>query len=907
MSALTSLLVRDQVLSLRKIETALEKHVVEGGDLESVLLEMDAAPENVLSAYRAVLYGLLPGTRDEVMRVPKDVIARLPGDLALKHHVVPLSADGKLMVLALTEPLSLEARKEIQDQTGHEIAYRIVTQVRLLAGLAQHYGGELEPKMRRLLDRLRDKPPGLVPYVAPPPSGGRVHVPTPVVGMQAQRAVVVPVVESAASSTDAERTNPGLRLDEARGDSGSEPAASAWRRGPEGYGPLTAKRAQEVLETLDDRDAIIELYLSFAKQFLDYAVIFVVQADMASGRSAVGDGPDATAVRSLAVPLDVPGAFQAARDSRQPHIFDFNAGALDSIVAQDLSRSSAQPALLLPVVLRGRVVLYLYGDRSGRPFVLGDVPEVLAFSVRVADALGRMIALRKGRESQPGMEAPKPSSPGSISSAGDLTAANAGGPAAEPALGTPRRSERSLPYSSVRSPEPGPHGVLHVPRSAPPPPRTHVTSAPPAGAGGYQLSGTNLEEVVLRASRAPENTRQTVPPTRRASAPPEPKLPASEEADPPKESTDTPSRSSLPPKRPSLAPDARREGGGPVHSDRVTVTETRTSSPPDKRRDDDTVPDAKAYAGRRVSSRAPASGVEGAPNVIVNMGEPIEAVVDDLVRCGPDEEAAALARVLKTGEAVLPALVQRFPGPLWFDRRARHVKLPKGRDVSAIARAISAFKKVALPYVCSLLDARDPEARFYAVMLAEEFMGPEVAAKLTALLYDRDPGTRQLVTELLRGARGLDKQIDEALKAVRNQARHAKGDPGVQELAIAALGALRDRRSTKDLAALLGGADLKVRTAAHKALVDITLQDFGESQKRWEQWIEKNDDRHRIEWLVDSLLHSNEDIRGRAGEELERLTGKAFGFQVMSARREREAVQSKYREWWNREGYRLFA
>ena len=76
MSALTSLLVRDRIVPVSKIEEALQLQVLSGGDIDTVLLEMDVVLEDVLSAYRAAMFGLLPATRDEVMRAPRDADAR---------------------------------------------------------------------------------------------------------------------------------------------------------------------------------------------------------------------------------------------------------------------------------------------------------------------------------------------------------------------------------------------------------------------------------------------------------------------------------------------------------------------------------------------------------------------------------------------------------------------------------------------------------------------------------------------------------------------------------------------------------------------------------------------------------------------------------------------------------------
>src|SRR5690349_3171076 len=90
MSALTSLLVRDRIVPVSKIEEALQSQVFLGGDLEIILLEMNLVPEDVLSAYRAALFDLLPATREEVMRASRDALRRMSPELARGVGMVPL-------------------------------------------------------------------------------------------------------------------------------------------------------------------------------------------------------------------------------------------------------------------------------------------------------------------------------------------------------------------------------------------------------------------------------------------------------------------------------------------------------------------------------------------------------------------------------------------------------------------------------------------------------------------------------------------------------------------------------------------------------------------------------------------------------------------------------------------------
>ncbi|MFW5920360.1 MAG: HEAT repeat domain-containing protein, partial [Polyangiales bacterium] len=294
------------------------------------------------------------------------------------------------------------------------------------------------------------------------------------------------------------------------------------------------------------------------------------------------------------------------------------------------------------------------------------------------------------------------------------------------------------------------------------------------------------------------------------------------------------------------------------------------------------------------------------PSVIVDMGDNVDDIVRELQLCGPDEEVPVVNAALGAGEAALPALVQHFPGPLWFDRRQPHRRLPRGRDVSAIARAIVAFGERAVPYISSLLGGGDDDVRFYATLLASELLHPSLVASLGRRIFDSDPGVRALVLDVLRLYQHFDTEYDELLQGIRAEGRVPRKDHERRTIAIRALGELRDVKSLSMLVELLKERDRQVVEAAHRSLVVLTRQDFGPSHRRWVSWFERNEDRHRIEWLIDALVHNDEDIRAAAGEELKQLTQEYHGFHPGMPKREREVCRKKYREWWESEGRERF-
>jgi hypothetical protein len=82
----------------------------------------------------------------------------------------------------------------------------------------------------------------------------------------------------------------------------------------------------------------------------------------------------------------------------------------------------------------------------------------------------------------------------------------------------------------------------------------------------------------------------------------------------------------------------------------------------------------------------------------------------------------------------------------------------------------------------------------------------------------------------------------------------------------------------------------------------ISRQDFGLDFKKWSAWWEANKGRHRLEWLIDSLMHDQRAIRAAASEELRTITKEYFAYYDDLPKRERERAQSRYREWWENVG-----
>jgi hypothetical protein len=93
---------------------------------------------------------------------------------------------------------------------------------------------------------------------------------------------------------------------------------------------------------------------------------------------------------------------------------------------------------------------------------------------------------------------------------------------------------------------------------------------------------------------------------------------------------------------------------------------------------------------------------------------------------------------------------------------------------------------------------------------------------------------------------------------------------------------------------------------ARRTLITLTAQDFGASERKWRKWYDTARRKHRIEWLMDGLLHKEDSIRETAINSLRRLTGEYFGYHHDLPRKEREAAAERWAAWWRDAGHRRF-
>ncbi|HEX3776352.1 MAG TPA: hypothetical protein VHV51_17890, partial [Polyangiaceae bacterium] len=349
--------MNQQVASVRDVEEALSRQALYGGDLITNLLELAAVSEERLSQVKAESHGLEAAPIGELPSSNEDVRRLVPGDLAQRFALYPLEERAGVLTIAVAEPLPSETENDLSFSLGVSLVQKVALLVRVRQAIARDYGIPLDRRSLRVLAKLSGRPdpsPSSLPSPRGPALSRRpetVRPDEPVLQNKAEPAVShaeprVPRAPAMPDFSSLARPEPKSR--------------------PRRLGPYTAAMAETDLLEAESRDDVLRAFFDFAAQFFEYAALFAVHADLAEGRDATGSGAARSRVVAIGVPLDLPSALSRARDAGTYQLIRLGAGGLDGALAKDLERRPGRLVLLLPIQVRARTVLILYGDHGDR-------------------------------------------------------------------------------------------------------------------------------------------------------------------------------------------------------------------------------------------------------------------------------------------------------------------------------------------------------------------------------------------------------------------------------------------------------------------------------------------------------------------------------------------------------------
>jgi hypothetical protein len=333
----------------------------------------------------------------------------------------------------------------------------------------------------------------------------------------------------------------------------------------------------------------------------------------------------------------------------------------------------------------------------------------------------------------------------------------------------------------------------------------------------------------------------------------------------------------------------------------ISVAATETEWSPE---DDALVvglPDSQIVVAATVPVKPHNSAELRLPTVILN----IEGDMEGLVRGVLADDEKAINTISRMGASAASLLVSKLPGPIKPETDRPGVS-DLASDRGPVLRALARIGDPAVPFLAVRSNDADPVVRAWTTQLLGEIPSADSAQAVARRVIDAQPEVRRAALEAGR----LLQSSDEARSVLRDKVLLLAEDTAARidsrVLAIEAIANFRDGRAVPRLIRLAATRD-EAGHSAQWALGVLTRQAFGRDTAAWDAWWKEHGSAHRVEWLIDSLMHDDPEVRRAAGEELKAITKEYFGYYDDLAKFERSKAQGRYRQWWEATGKARFS
>ncbi|HET9956970.1 MAG TPA: hypothetical protein VFQ61_20880, partial [Polyangiaceae bacterium] len=154
MPTLSSNIVKRDIASVHDVEKALARQALYGGDLPTNLLEVAAVSEADLTRIIAETSGLQAAPVGELPRAEDAVLSTIASSVAQRYGLYPLSKQGNVLNVAVSDPLLPAIVAELEFSHGVKLVQQATTRVRVEQAIARDYGLELNRRVARVLAKV---------------------------------------------------------------------------------------------------------------------------------------------------------------------------------------------------------------------------------------------------------------------------------------------------------------------------------------------------------------------------------------------------------------------------------------------------------------------------------------------------------------------------------------------------------------------------------------------------------------------------------------------------------------------------------------------------------------------------------------------------------------------------------
>ncbi|MGV3623607.1 MAG: hypothetical protein ACO1OB_22500 [Archangium sp.] len=379
MARLGELLLDEKLVQPAQLEEALETQVIHGGRLGTNLVELGFLKEADLARVLGRQHNL-PFASGEMVPDPQ-ALAVADRQFFDDQDVLPMRIDATRLTVAVLGPSQMKAIDALGFKAGKRVVTVVIPEFRMNQ-LLRTYSKAFRPMRPIDMNALR-------------PSKRKTEERDPKVSdideLINEDDFAKIYAQAALGGAVEEEVIEGAAIEEEAPIVGGTPISE---KAPP---PLNFAQAQAQLQTSTSREDIAKTVLQFAQSRFRRALLLNVQGELVAGWHGMGQGVKDRAVQRIGVTLREANTFQLVSKLKSHFIGPMKRTPGMETFYKLLGGDYPQTAVILPLLVRSKLVHLLYVDHGPGQLTPPDVGELLILSQSVTRSYEALIRQRQAQ------------------------------------------------------------------------------------------------------------------------------------------------------------------------------------------------------------------------------------------------------------------------------------------------------------------------------------------------------------------------------------------------------------------------------------------------------------------------------------------------------------------------------
>src|SRR5216117_640394 len=154
-SHIGELLIKENFITSDQLDLALKHQRQNGGRLGSILINLGFVDDDDITSVLSRQYGV-PSINLAYFEIDASVVKLIPGEVAQKYLIVPLSRVGSTLTIATADPTNVFAMDDIKFMTGFNVEPVVSSEASIQEALEKYYGSQHAIELKKVYQQIAD-------------------------------------------------------------------------------------------------------------------------------------------------------------------------------------------------------------------------------------------------------------------------------------------------------------------------------------------------------------------------------------------------------------------------------------------------------------------------------------------------------------------------------------------------------------------------------------------------------------------------------------------------------------------------------------------------------------------------------------------------------------------------------